>query len=50
MEKEMISRGTISAEELELFHIIDDHDEIINLIKEVKIQNGVPYESRPKTL
>ena len=50
MEREMISRGTISVEELELFHIIDDHDEIINLIEKVKVQNGVLYEPKPETL
>lgn len=33
MEKEMLSRGTITAEDLELFQIVDDHDKIIEIIK-----------------
>ncbi|MEK7176903.1 MAG: TIGR00730 family Rossman fold protein [Patescibacteria group bacterium] len=42
MKKELMSRGTIGEEELDLFHIIDDHDEIIKVIKNVNIQIGVP--------
>src|SRR3989344_8417927 len=43
MEKEMISRGTISSNELELFHIVDSHDEIIEIIKKVPVRIGVPF-------
>jgi len=32
MEHEMLTRGTITKENLELFHIIDSHDEIIEMI------------------
>lgn len=43
MENEMIKRGTISEKELELFHIIDNHDEIIDLIKKSPIKMGIPF-------
>lgn len=45
MEKEMLSRGTITPKELELFHIIDDHDEIIEIIKKVCVHAGVPLSA-----
>ncbi len=43
MEKEVLARGAISENDLELFHIVDDHDEIIEIIKKVHIQMGVPF-------
>ena len=43
MEVEMIGRGTIGPEELDLFHIIDDHDEIIEIIKNVPVHSGLPF-------
>ncbi len=33
MEEEMLSRRTIMPEDLELFEIVDDHDQIIEIIK-----------------
>jgi len=42
MEKEQLTRGAIGAEDLELFHIVDDHDEIIDIIKNVPVKIGVP--------
>jgi len=33
MKAEMFSRGTITAKDFELFHILDNHDEIIKTIK-----------------
>ncbi len=38
MEAEMISRGTIASEDLDLFHIMDDHDKIIEIIKKVPVR------------
>ena len=35
IEREVLSRGAISEDELELFYIIDDHDDIIEIIKKV---------------
>lgn len=43
MEKDMVGRKTISEEELGLFHIVDDHDEIIDIIKKVPVHAGVPF-------
>src|SRR3972149_8882978 len=42
MKAEMFSRGTITAKDFELFHILDNHDEIIKTIKEVPIRADVP--------
>ena len=33
MKKELISRGTITPDDLNLFHVIDNHDEIIEIIR-----------------
>ncbi|MDO8728953.1 MAG: LOG family protein, partial [bacterium] len=33
MKKEQLSRGAIMPEDLNLFHIVDDHDKIIEIIK-----------------
>ena len=33
MEEEQLSRGAITTEDLNLFHIVDDHDKIIEIIK-----------------
>lgn len=40
MKAELLSRGAIVDADLELFHITDDHDEIIRLIKEVPVTQG----------
>jgi uncharacterized protein (TIGR00730 family) len=40
IEQEMLSRGAIIPEDLKLFTITDDHDEIIGLIKNVPVQLG----------
>lgn len=42
MEKEQLSRGAIIPEDLKLFHILDDHDEIIEVIKKVPVRIGAP--------
>ncbi len=45
MEKEMLNRDTIMPEELNLFHIIDNHDEIIEIIRKVRVHAGVPFSA-----
>ena len=42
MEKEMLSRSTIIPKDLNLFHIVDDHDKIIEIIRRVPVRVGVP--------
>jgi uncharacterized protein (TIGR00730 family) len=42
MEKEMLGRGAVWKEEIELFQIIDDHDQILEIIKKVPVRIGVP--------
>ena len=46
MKKDLLGRGTINEYDLDLFHIIDDHDEIINIIKNVSVQIGVPLPEK----
>lgn len=43
MKEQMIARGTIEPKDAELFHIIDDHDEIIKIIKKVTIRASIPF-------
>ena len=43
IQEELLSRGTVAAEDLTLFTITDDHDEIIELIKKVPIRNSLPF-------
>ncbi|MDP2641779.1 MAG: TIGR00730 family Rossman fold protein [bacterium] len=43
MEKEMAVRGTITPEDLNLFRIVDDHDEIIDIIRKVPVRVGMPF-------
>ncbi len=43
MKKEMLSRGTIGEDDLELYKILDDTDEIINAIKNSPVKNGIKF-------
>lgn len=36
MEKEMLDRGAIDKEDLDIMHITDNHDEVIDIIKRAK--------------
>ncbi|MDO8590298.1 MAG: TIGR00730 family Rossman fold protein [bacterium] len=42
MKKEQLGRKAIMPEDLNLFHIVDDHDKIIEIIKKVPVRIGVP--------
>ena len=42
MEEEQLSRGAITTEDLNLFHIVDDHDKIIEIIEKVPVHSGLP--------
>lgn len=44
MQEELLSRGTIMAEDMTLFTITDNHDEIIDIIKKVPVRNGLPFD------
>lgn len=46
MKKEILSRGTIKPDDLNLFHIVDDHDEIIEIIRKVAVRIGVPINEK----
>lgn len=43
MRKELLDKGAIEAGDLDLFTIIDDHDEIIDIIKKVPIRAKIPF-------
>lgn len=43
MKREQLNRGTIESEDLELFHIVDSHDQIIEIIRRAPVQAGVPF-------
>lgn len=42
IEKQMLDRGTIRSEDMSLFHITDDHDEIIEIIKKTPARTVIP--------
>ncbi|MBI2673718.1 MAG: TIGR00730 family Rossman fold protein [Candidatus Zambryskibacteria bacterium] len=42
MKKEQLRRGAITDKDLKLFHIIDDYDQIIEIIKKVPTRSSVP--------
>lgn len=43
IKNELLSRGAIIPEDLNLYTIVDDHDAILEIIKKVPIRHGVPY-------
>jgi uncharacterized protein (TIGR00730 family) len=43
IEEEMLRRHAITLEDLELFHIEDDHDKIIEIIKKSPVRIGMPF-------
>lgn len=43
MVREMLHRGAIEEDDLKLFTITDDHDEIIDLIKKVPVRTSIPF-------
>jgi uncharacterized protein (TIGR00730 family) len=43
IKREVLSRGAILEDELELFHIVDDHDKIIEIIKKVPVRMNMPF-------
>lgn len=46
MKSELLSRGTIDDEDLTLYHILDDEDEIINVIKNAPVRNGIKFDHK----
>jgi hypothetical protein len=33
-----LRHGTVEEEELDIYHILDDHDEIVNLVKSTPVR------------
>jgi uncharacterized protein (TIGR00730 family) len=46
MKKELLARSTIDEEDTKLYTITDNEDEIINIIKEAPIRNGIKFERK----
>lgn len=49
MESELLSRGTISPPDMNLFTITDSHDEIIDIIKNVTVRASIPFKAVEET-
>jgi uncharacterized protein (TIGR00730 family) len=45
MEDEMLARGTIDEHDLKLFEIVDNHDEIIDIIRNAPVRITVPFST-----
>ena len=43
MEEELLSRGFIYENDLSLFTITDNHDEIIDIIRKAPLREGIPF-------
>jgi uncharacterized protein (TIGR00730 family) len=44
MRKEMLGRDTIDTEDLKLYTITDDLDEVIEIVKNAPVRNGIKFE------
>ncbi|OHA89444.1 MAG: Rossman fold protein, TIGR00730 family [Candidatus Zambryskibacteria bacterium RIFCSPHIGHO2_02_FULL_43_14] len=49
MEREILRRGAIEPEDINLFHIVDDHDKIIEIIKSVPVHMNIPFNGAGAT-
>ncbi len=46
IEKELLGRGTIDPPDLHLYKITDDEDEIVEIIREAPVRNGIKFTHR----
>ena len=46
MKKELLGRNTIDEEDTKLYTITDDENEIINIIREAPVRNGIKFERK----
>ncbi|MEK7461785.1 MAG: TIGR00730 family Rossman fold protein [Patescibacteria group bacterium] len=46
MEREQLRRGTITDSDLKLFHIVDDYNQIIEIIKQVPARSSDPLSKK----
>jgi hypothetical protein len=42
----MLARGTVDAEDLHLYRITDDEDEILDIIRQSPVRNGIKFDQR----
>lgn len=45
LKEELLSRKNIELEDLELFTITDDHDEVLEIVKNAPIRTSVPFKA-----
>lgn len=45
-KKELLARGTVDADDLELYTITDDEDKIIEIIKNAPVRNGIKFDHK----
>ena len=43
MRKDLLKRGTIDSDDLTLYKITDNEDEIIKIIREAPVRNGIKF-------
>ncbi len=43
----LLTRGFIDQEDVDLFHVLDDENKILKIIKKAPVRNGVPYHDKP---
>ncbi len=46
MKKELLGRGTIDKEDLKLYRIIDDEDEILEIVRNAPVRNGIEFKHK----
>ena len=46
MKKELLGRGTIDPEDLDLYKILDDENAIIEIIKNSTVRNGIQFNHK----
>lgn len=49
IKTEMLERGAIDPQDLELFHITDDHEEIVEIVRKVPVRTGLPFNGQTLT-
>jgi uncharacterized protein (TIGR00730 family) len=47
MRNELLSRGTVEPNDLKLYHITDNEDEIMHLIQNAPVRNGLTHDTIP---
>lgn len=49
MKKELLGRGTVDPEDLNLYKILDDEKEIVDVIKNSPVRNGIKFDHKDES-